>query len=98
VEDGRWQIGQADWVLGWSDDGSAIYLLDDEYDMVVVPVETGESFETGAPTELFRIESNLTWARFGDGKRFVTAKSPAKAGNDPITLVVDWLPEMNVER
>jgi eukaryotic-like serine/threonine-protein kinase len=94
VKDGRWQIpGGAEWILGWGSDGSTLYVIDGEYDVVRVTVSLGENFEAGETRKLFRTESNQTWDRFGDGKRFVIGRSPEKLADNPITLVVDWLPE-----
>jgi hypothetical protein len=92
---GRWQIStdSAEWLVGWKDDGTELYFLDREMAMSRVKVEAGEGFAGGAPERLFPVTSELTWSNFGDGKSFVTARGPEQSGTEPITLVVDWLPE-----
>ena len=48
----------AQWLLGWRDDGAALYLLDDQYDLVEVAVDTGATFEPTSSRNLFRVETN----------------------------------------
>lgn len=87
----------------WGRDGRELFYHSDE-SVVVVPVETGQTFRPGAPRRLFSIEpyTNMggfyNWDIAPDGQRFLMVKREAVANSDApppqIVVVQHWFEEL----
>lgn len=76
----------------WRSDGKELFYLAADGNLTAVPVNTGYSFEAGAPHPLFQIAANTgiySYAPGGDGQRFLVSRSQAEA--TPVTVLVNWM-------
>jgi len=86
--------------LCWRRDGSELFYLSADNQLMAVPVKTGTAFEAGAPVPLFRIASP-GWSFSGtafdaapDGQRFLIQTGIAGAPSLPFTVVREWPAEL----
>ncbi|HEV8231856.1 MAG TPA: hypothetical protein VGQ75_05880, partial [Thermoanaerobaculia bacterium] len=95
---GRWQIsstgGTQPW---WRGDGREIFYLGPDQTLMSVGVQAGDSFESGAPTALFRASFPMLipayWANYGvtpDGQRFLVSELVTETASTPINVVLNW--------
>ena len=80
----------------WGPDGRELFYLAPDAAMVV-PVETGATFQRGTPEPLFSMDSyveggNIDWDMSPDGQRFVIVKRAEVTS--PIIVVQNWLEEL----
>ena len=92
---GKWQVSNAGGAIPhWSRDGKELFYIAPDRTMMRVPVgASGESFEPGVPTALFRSTavSNPAYS-YGvspDGKRFLI-NSMDEQTSLPMVMVVNW--------
>ncbi|MGH9368648.1 MAG: protein kinase domain-containing protein, partial [Thermoanaerobaculia bacterium] len=79
----------------WSRDGRELFYLSLDRRLMSVPVRTGPSLQLGTPVELFAL-SGRPWINFEtapDGKRFLASVPDVIAGEQPLTVVLNWAPE-----
>jgi hypothetical protein len=87
----------------WSPNGSELFYLDDNYNMMAVPVRSGSAFERDPPQQLFSAGAyfatqgrNFDIAR--DGQRFLMIKELREpAGTQPeitVNVVLNWTEEL----
>jgi serine/threonine-protein kinase len=109
VDAGRWQVSRGGGVHPqWSRDGTELFYLevrDPDVAMLAVPVEPGQSFRPGAPTELFAgpyfygatVSSSDVYDVAADG-RFLMIKEPEAADGGQtqpdIVIVENWFEEL----
>src|SRR5206468_11326102 len=84
----------------WRRDGTELFFLATDQNMMAVPVRTEGAFEAGPPTPLFRTRivpqgSQSIWFDTAydvtpDGQRFLINESPEDSGA-PMTVVLNWL-------
>ena len=63
---------------------------------MAVPVRTTPKLEVGSPAPLFALQGR-TWADFAvaaDGKRFLAVVPQAFAGEQPLTVILNWTSEV----
>ena len=86
----------------WGPDGRELFYLTPDAAMVV-PVETGETFQRGTPRQLFSLDPyfqgpNLSWDISPDGQRFVMVRRSPAADEDAqpsqIIVVENWVEEL----
>jgi hypothetical protein len=101
--DGRWQISvDGGMEPVWRSDGSEIFYLAADRNLMAAAVKTGPSFESGVPTRLFatRITPPTLslirnqYAVSADGQRFLVRGVPSQ----PITVVSNWTAALKKER
>jgi Tol biopolymer transport system component len=90
--EGKWQLSieGSDWLVGWRKDGTEIYFLDLEGDMMAVRLELGEAVVAEVPEKLFPTRAGETWSSASDGERFVLGVPDDPGVDYPIMLVLDW--------
>jgi eukaryotic-like serine/threonine-protein kinase len=95
---GKWQVSRdgGDYP-SWRGDGKEIYFMQRDGRLMAAPVSSGNSFQVGAPVQLFQIESlaDTGQARYDvapDGSRFLflIPVEGVKASAASITLVHNW--------
>jgi eukaryotic-like serine/threonine-protein kinase len=85
----------------WRKDGKELFYLDLQGKVMVVPTETGATFDAGVPASLFQAPISVSpviaqYAVTRDGQRFIF---PALASSEvPITVVVNWAAGLNSSR
>jgi Tol biopolymer transport system component len=83
----------------WSKNGGELFYLAADRNLMAVPYRaTLTTFEPGAGKVLFPIPGNVvrrSYAMSGDGRRFLIAKPVEETVSEPITVVLDWLDELN---
>jgi Tol biopolymer transport system component len=95
---GRWQIsstgGTQPW---WRGDGREIFYLGPDQALMSVGVQAGDSFESGAPTALFRASFPMLipayWSNYcvtPDGQRFLVSELVTETASTPINVVLNW--------
>ena len=99
ITDDRWQVSiNGGTQPRWADDGSAIYFLGIEDNLMRVSVETEPGFEPGVPQPVFlqsQLGSQMEGANIrsygvsGDGRILLLARS-GDASMLPITITVNW--------
>ena len=83
----------------WGPDGRELFYLTSEAAMVV-PVETGEAFQRGAPERLFSMDpyhqgNGTNWDVSPHGQRFLMVKrNNAAAEASEIVVVMNWFEEL----
>jgi Tol biopolymer transport system component len=84
----------------WRHDGTELFYLSADNQLMAVPVKTGTTFEAGAPVPLFRIASP-GWSTYGnafdvtsDGQRFLIQTGISGAPSLPFTVVREWAAEL----
>ncbi len=84
----------------WGPDGRELFYLTPEA-VMVVPVETGDTFQRGTPQRLFSMDPyydglGLSWDISPDGQRFLMVKhgeNPTPESSD-IIVVLNWFEEL----
>ena len=81
----------------WGPDGRELFYLTSDAAMVV-PVETGDTFQRGTPQRLFSMGLyyegvSLNWDISPDGQRFVMVKGQVETTSE-ITIVQNWSEEL----
>ncbi|HEX6791227.1 MAG TPA: protein kinase [Candidatus Krumholzibacteria bacterium] len=75
----------------WSNDGREIVYIDPDGDLIAVPVDTKNGFDTEAPRRLFRIGARLAWAAAGDHSRFLVAVRARDTVDPPLKVITHWM-------
>ena len=84
----------------WRRDGKELFYYSSDGKLMVVPVKSLESLETGIATELFEFRAGnsvLALAPFavsGDGQRFLINSVVDNETTAPLTVVVNWISEL----
>jgi len=106
---GLWQVSRAGGRMPvWSSDGSELFFLTPDNEMVVVPVEVGSTFAAGTEEPLFSVDGfHFTERRSfdvsPDGQRFLMFKLAADSsgagdagggGRLQIDVVLNWFEEL----
>ena len=76
----------------WSHDGRELFYVSADRRLMTVPVSTTPTLEVGSSTPLFALKGR-PWADFAvsaDGKRFLAVVPQAFAGEQPLTVIVNW--------
>jgi hypothetical protein len=79
----------------WSRDGRELLYVSTDRHVVSVPVQTSPLLVLGAPRELFGLPGKHSWSGFvmsPDGKRFLAIVPEAVSGEQPLTVVTNWIP------
>lgn len=87
----------------WRRDGKELFYLSDDLEMMAVEVETGPStFHAGRPRALFNVRTLGSFSGFAcsyavadHGRRFLITVGAGEGGSVPITVVLNWLPELH---
>lgn len=97
---GKWQISTEHATYPrWSADGSELYYLTYDNQLMAVEVHTTGNFEAGNPVELFRTRLDATTTAFypydvsDDGKRFLLSTQLSGADPGEIVVVQNWAEE-----
>ena len=97
---GKWQISSHGGDQpSWRWDGKELYYIAADRSLVAVPIETGAAFNAGTPANLFaaHVSSNgiqddrNQYVASHDGRRFLIKTIDERAGQAPITVVVNWM-------
>ena len=79
----------------WRSDGAELFYISAPGEfLMAVPVKTGPPFEAGTPQPLFE----KGWGQYdvsADGQRFLFPTSPTKHESVPITVVLNWMAELD---
>jgi hypothetical protein len=77
----------------WRRDGTELFYLSGDNQLMAVEVKAGATFEFGIPKQLFEAWLG-TAVRFydvtGDGQRFLIGGPVAEAAATPVTVVINW--------
>ncbi len=79
----------------WSRDGRELFYLSADLRLMAVPIQTSASLRIGAAREVFKLPGK-PWSSFDpapDGKRFLAVVPDVVAGEQPLTVVVNWRAE-----
>ena len=79
----------------WSRDGRELFYISADRNLMAVPVQTSPRLEAGKPVPVFGLQSR-PWNDFAvsaDGKRFLAVVPQAFAGEQPLTVIVNWAAE-----
>jgi serine/threonine protein kinase len=76
----------------WSGDGKELFFAALDETVMAVHVMPGATFQTSAPSGLFKVPSGVlpNWDVTGDGKRFLTLVRVQQNAQTPITVVLNW--------
>ncbi len=80
----------------WSHDGRVLFYVSADRRLMAVPVRTTPMLEVGKPAPLFALQGR-TWVDFAvaaDGKRFLAVVPQAFAGEQPLTVILNWTAEV----
>jgi Tol biopolymer transport system component len=80
----------------WSGDGRTLYYVSADRRLMAVPVRTTPRLEVGTPAPLFPLPGRA-WDDFAvsaDGKRFLAVVPQAFAGEQPLTVILNWTAEV----
>ena len=80
----------------WSHDGRELFYVSADRRLMAVPVRTTPTLEVGSPAPLFTLQGR-PWSDFAvsaDGKRFLAVVPQAFAGEQPITVILNWTAEV----
>ena len=86
------QLGNA----RWSHDGHELYYVSADRRLMAVPVRTAPKLEVGSPAPLFALQGQR-WTDFAvsaDDKRFLAVVPQAFAGEQPLTVIMNWTAEV----
>jgi Tol biopolymer transport system component len=86
--------GAAD--MQFSRDGSELFYLSFDDQMMAVPIRSSPSVEAGRPRALFRVDPARPWIGFDvapDG-RFLAIVEEVSGRKQPATVAVNWTPEL----
>ena len=85
----KWKVSHdGGYIPRWGADGRELFYQSDDGMVVAVPVSTDPEFNVGDPQALFRARE--WYDATADGQRFLISR--ALRSDEPITLVVGWLP------
>jgi dipeptidyl aminopeptidase/acylaminoacyl peptidase len=95
---GKWQISSSGgWMPAWRRDGSEIFFLAADGNLMAAAVRAGATFEAQAPKPLFpakvRTVVGLSRRQYdvsADGQRFLINAAVGEQASVPITLVQNW--------
>lgn len=96
---GKWQISSSGGDQAqWSRDGTELYYMGTDNQLMVVKINQGPTFEAGVPTPLFRANvppNTMTDARnqyviSADGQRFLLVTLARESTASPITVMLNW--------
>lgn len=99
----EWQISNnGGSMVRWRRDGKELFYLSDDLKMMAVDVKAGSStFHTGPPNALFDVRSRGGFSGFAcaytvahNGRRFLITVGVGEGASVPITVVLNWLPEL----
>jgi len=79
----------------WSPDGRELFYVSADRYLMAVPVRTTPKLEVGRATRLFELEGHA-WTDFdisADGKRFLAGVPQSFAGEQPLTVILNWAAE-----
>ncbi len=96
--EGKWQISTAGgYQPRWRRDGKELFYLALDRKIMAVPVQTGGSFQAGAPSALFQIrnmpmttDSSYQYDVTADGGRFLVRSFTGNSTSVPLTVVLNW--------
>ncbi|MEE8218631.1 MAG: hypothetical protein V3S03_06660, partial [Vicinamibacteria bacterium] len=97
---GKWQISTAGGQEPqWGPDGTELFYLSPDRNLVRVEVQTGERFEAGIPEAMFPVSlrsltTNNRYLVAPDGERFLMLNSLVEDTTPPTTVVVNWTAEL----
>jgi len=80
----------------WSPDGRELFYVSADSRLMALPVRTTPTLEVGRPAPLFPLPGR-TWDDFAvsaDGKRFLAVVPQAFAGEQPLTVILNWSAEV----
>jgi len=80
----------------WSHDGRELFYVSNDRRLMAVPVRTKPTLEVGTPVPLFTFQGRA-WTDFAvsaDGKRFLAVVPQAFAGEQPLTVILNWTAEV----
>jgi len=80
----------------WSRDGRELFYVSADRRLMAVPVRTTPTLKVGRPVPLFTVQGRA-WTDFdvsGDGKRFLAVVPQAFAGEQPLTVILNWTSEV----
>ena len=80
----------------WSHDGRELFYVSADRRLMAVPVRTTPMIEVGSPSPLFALQGRA-WSDFAvtaDGKRFLAVVPQAFAGEQPLTVILNWTAEV----
>ena len=80
----------------WGHDGRELFYMSADRRLMSVPVRTTPMLEVATPVPLFMFQGR-TWFDFAvsaDGKRFLAIVPQAFAGEQPLTVIVNWTAEV----
>ena len=81
----------------WSHDGRELFYVSADRRLMAVPVRTTPMIEVGSPSPLFALQGRA-WSDFAvsaDGKRFLAVVPRAFAGEQPLTVILNWTAEVH---
>jgi Tol biopolymer transport system component/predicted Ser/Thr protein kinase len=94
---GKWQVSTGGGALPhWSADGTELFYVTGDRDLMTVEVKSGSEFQTSSPKPLFSLSSLTPVAVFEvsrDGRRFLQGV-PREGTGSPVTLVLNWTAEL----
>jgi Tol biopolymer transport system component/predicted Ser/Thr protein kinase len=95
---GKWQVstGIGGTVPHWSADGTELFYVTGDRDLMTVEVKSGSEFQTSSPKPLFSLSMLTTVTAFEvsrDGRRFLQG-IPRDTTGSPVTLVLNWTAEL----
>ena len=80
----------------WSRDGRELFYMSADRRLMTVPIRTTPMIEVGTPVPLFTFPERA-WSDFAvsaDGKRFLAVVPQAFAGEQPLTVILNWTAEV----
>lgn len=80
----------------WSRDDRELFYVSADRRLMAVPVRTTTTLEVGAPVPLFTFQGRA-WSDFAvsaDGKRFLAVVPQVFAGEQPLTVILNWTAEI----
>jgi serine/threonine protein kinase/Tol biopolymer transport system component len=80
----------------WSHDGRELFYVSTDRRLMAVPIRTTPMLEVGTPVPLFTLQGRA-WSDFAvtaDGKRFLAVVPQAFAGEQPLTVILNWTAEI----
>jgi serine/threonine protein kinase len=89
----RWRVSTAGGTLPrWRRDGSELFYIALDGRLMAVPVLAGDTFKTGVPDSLFKLDSinDIQYDASPDGQRFLMSTRERGAVSTPFTVVLNW--------
>jgi Tol biopolymer transport system component len=75
----------------WRRDGKELYYVAPDGTVMAVPITLGPRLESGAPTPLFRVETDVeNYDVVPDGSRFLVSTRLEKSPESPLRVIVNW--------